>query len=87
MHNGTERWIVAERALEHYGKHGEPIGRLLRADVLGYAERLGMGAGKVGALRDYCDLLGKIKPAASASITEKVGEFKSHRLKLASRKR
>jgi hypothetical protein len=46
-----------------------------------------MGAGKVGALRDYCDLLGKIKPAASASITEKVGEFKSHRLKLASRKR
>src|ERR1039458_2591654 len=83
MHNGNERWIVAERALEHYEKHGEPIGKLLRADVLRYAEWLSMGASKVGALKDYCASLAKLKPAASASITEKVGEFKSHRLKLA----
>src|ERR1017187_6465348 len=79
MHNGNERWIVGERALEHYEKHGEPIGKLLRADVLRYAEWLSMGASKVGALKDYCASLAKLKPAASASITEKVGEFMCQR--------
>ena len=83
MRNGMARWIVAELALEHYQKHSEPIGKLLRADVLRYAARLSLGATRIGELHNYCDLLGKLKPAASASIIEKVGEFKSETRKAA----
>ena len=39
MRNGRSRWIVAERALDHYSRYHEPIGKLVRADVLDSAQR------------------------------------------------
>src|ERR1022692_218370 len=50
---GRARWLVAERALEHWEKHQDPIGDLLRADVLEYAASLRLGADQVTELKAY----------------------------------
>ena len=83
MHNGRERWIVAERALEHYEKHGEPLGKMLRADVLAYSKHINLGASQIGALEEYCATLGKLKLSSTAFVTEKVLAFKSQHIKAA----
>ena len=54
MRWGRPRWIIAERALEHYQKHHEPIGTLLGADVLEYANGLNLGEPQLTG-----DLMGK----------------------------
>lgn len=83
MPHAHARWLVAERALEYYGNHNEPIGRLIRADVLEYASALNLGASQVSGLRDYLLMLKGIRPAAPDSIIVKVTAFKSQVLKKA----
>ena len=80
MPNGRARWLVAERALEHFEKHGEPLGKLMRADVLEYAVTLSMGAAQVSELGVYIKALQTIKLNAPDAITEKVVRFKTQRL-------
>ncbi len=80
MANGRARWLVAERALEYFEKHQEPLGKLLRADVLEYAATLGMGASQVGELKEYVKTLFTVKLSAPDAITEKVIRFKTQRL-------
>ncbi len=80
MANGRARWLVAERALEYFEKHQEPLGKLLRADVLEYATTLGMGASQVGELKEYVKSLFTVKLSAPDAITEKVIRFKTQRL-------
>ena len=53
MKHGTARWTVGERALEHFKKHGEPLGKLARADALEYAAQIGMGSDKIRELTEY----------------------------------
>lgn len=80
MPNGRARWIVAERALEHYEKYQEPLGGLLRADVLEYAESLNMATTSVAELREYIKTLSKMKLNAPDAVTQKVVRFKTQRL-------
>lgn len=79
-HNGRARWIVAERMLEHYQKHHEPIGTLIRADVLEYARQLNLSELQVKELSDYVKLSSKIQLTAPDSITSKAVRYKSARL-------
>jgi len=82
MRNGRARWIVAERALEHYEKYHEPLGKLTRSDVIEYATRLNLGANQISELRDYIRFLTtKIRVSAPDALVEKVIRYKSQRLK------
>ena len=77
--SGRARWIVAERALEFFQHHHEPIGKLLLADVLDHAtDTLGWGAGQIGDLRNYVGHLTKVKAQAPEALVEKVIQFKSN---------
>jgi hypothetical protein len=71
------RWIVAERALEFFEKHGEPLGKLVRSDVLEYASGLNLGSMQVNELRTYLKQLQTVNLTAPDAITEKVITFKS----------
>ena len=83
MRQGRARWIVAERALEHYQKYHEPLGRLLQADVVDYANEIGMADAQVAELRDYCAFLRKIKLSAPEAVVSKVTRYKIEHLKAA----
>jgi len=83
MYNGRERWIVVERALEHYEKYHEPLGNLLRSDVLEYASNIHLAANQVVALKEYIDTLNKVKTASPDAVVEKVVRFKSQIMKAA----
>ncbi len=78
--HGVPRQIVAERALDHYKKHHEPLGPLLRADVMEYAASF-MGAGKIQSVQDYVVLIAKLKPKSPDAIIGKVVRYKSQILK------
>lgn len=83
MKNGRARWMVAERALEYFQKHRTPLGNLLRADVLEYANQINLGSAQVVELREYVATLQKQKAAHPGALTEKVLRYKSQRLKAA----
>ncbi len=78
--NGRSRWLVAERALEHFERHQEPLGKLMRADVLGYAASLNMAAASLLELRAYVKELSAMPLGAPEAVTEKVVRFKTQRL-------
>jgi hypothetical protein len=83
MRDGRSRWITAERALEHFQKHHEPLGKLARADITEYATNLNLGAGQIGELKTYLFRLADLKPTAPDALVEKVIRYKSQRLKAA----
>jgi hypothetical protein len=83
MRDGRSRWIVAERALEHYKRHREPVGSLLRADVLQHVHGIGFGAAQKAEVQAYLAKLDALRTEAPAAIVEKVVQFKSLRLKAA----
>jgi len=79
--NGRLRWVVAERALNHYEKYQAPIGAQLRTDVLQYAEGIGMGASHIGELTEYLKYIKKLPRWPAESVLEKVPYFKAPRLR------
>ncbi len=79
--NGRARWVIADRALEYYQKYHEPVGKLLRADVLDYARTLGMGVRQIGELKNYVDVLKKLKVVGPDAIAEKVTRYKRERIR------
>jgi len=84
-HNGQVRWVIAELALEHYRRYHEPVGRLLRAEVLTHAQNVGFGERQIKDLRKYCDTVinaNGITPCPEA-ITEKIITFKREKQKAA----
>ena len=80
---GRARWMVAERALEFYTKHHEPLGKLARADLLEYSEQLDLGASIKTELLDYVAFVEKLAIKAPDAVAEKVVKFKSRVLKTA----
>jgi hypothetical protein len=76
VRDGYSRWVVASRALDHWSKHHEPIGRLLRADLIEYGASIGMAAEKASKVRQYGDRLMAMKPVSPAAVVEKVVRFK-----------
>ena len=81
--DGRSRWMVAERALEFYERHREPLGKLARADILQYADQLSLGASHLGELKTYLDRILKLRPTAPDALVEKVVHFKGETLKAA----
>jgi hypothetical protein len=81
MRWGRPRWIIAERALEHYQKYHEPIGALLGADVLDYANSINLGERAVAELKEYCTRLAAVKLVTPDAVTGKVIRFKRDKLK------
>lgn len=81
VRNGDVRWLAAERALAHWERFREPLGKLARADAMEYATSIGYGANQLAQIRKYYAELDAIKPTASSSIAEKVVRYKSARLK------
>lgn len=79
--DGRSRWMTAERALEYFQKHNEPLGKLARADLLQYATQLSLGAPEVAELKEYLKRLQALKPVAPDALGEKVIRFKSEVLK------
>src|SRR6185369_9331377 len=59
MRNAFPRQTVAELALEHWGKHREPLGRLFTSTVTQYANDLNLGEHRVQQLKEYCSSLTK----------------------------
>jgi len=81
--DGRARWIVAERALEFFAKHREPLGKLVRADVLSYANQLSFGQAQITELKEYLKKLAALKPVAPDALVEKVVAFKGQMFKTA----
>lgn len=79
--NARARWMVAERALEYFEKHKEPLGELARADVLQYADQLSLGSTQVNEIKEYLKDLANLKPIPQDAIVEKVVIFKNQLLK------
>lgn len=81
MRNGRARQLVAERALEYYGRYHQPLGDLMRADALQYAQRINWGAGQLGDLREYLLYLKKVPLVTPDALLEKVVAYKSARMR------
>jgi archaellum biogenesis ATPase FlaH len=81
MRDGRPRWIVAERALEHYRKFREPLGDLLRSDVLHYADQLGLGQRQIAELEQYIAKLTKLKRTNPDAIVGRVVDYKRSHLR------
>ncbi len=72
---------MAERALQHYEKYHEPIGRMVKADALEYAHRLKLGDSQAESLIQYLAHISKIKVTAPDSVTSKVTAYKRELLR------
>lgn len=81
--NGRARWMVAERALEHYARYHEPLGKLLRADLLSYAQTLNLGASHLSGLKDYLKQLDAHPLSSPDAVVGRVVEYKSARIRAA----
>src|SRR5580658_1097563 len=80
---GNPRWVVAERCLNYFRQHGEPVRELLRADVLDYAHELRLGSRQVTALKNYLVHLDKVSIVPAEAVVDKFVQFKTERLKAA----
>jgi len=83
MRNGRPRWLVAERALAYYKKHGHPIDKLILSDVIDYASKIGMSDTQIGELKAYCRCVQTVEIPAPEAITDKVARYKTERLRAA----
>lgn len=78
---GYARWIVAERALEHWTKYHEPIGALLKADILEYAKEIAIGERHRHEVLNYVKHLQNLQLVNPGAIAEKVIRYKREKLK------
>lgn len=81
MRHGKQRWVVAERALDHFRKHREPMGLLTRAEVLAYAHSLKLGERAVKEFEEYLQHLSKIPLSAPDAVVGKIVAYKQERLR------
>ncbi len=81
MQWGNQRYVVADRALQYYQRFHQPLGDLLRADILDYANGLQLTERQIQLLDDYLERLNGIELNAAAAITEKVVAYKTQRIK------
>ena len=83
MQWGQQRWVVADRALQYYERFHQPLGKLLHADIIDYANGLQLNERQIQLLEEYLTRLSKIKLNGAAAIAEKVTKFKLERIKAA----
>jgi predicted transcriptional regulator len=79
---GPELWIIASSALEYWRKYGEPIGGMLRAEMLDHARQSGLqGRAKERLLEVVERVSRKSLLVAGEAIAEKVLAYKRARAK------
>lgn len=83
MQWGQQRWVVGERALHYYERFHQPLGKLLRADIIEYAQGLQLNERQVELLEDYIKRIHSIKLNGAGGVTEKVVAYKTQRIKAA----
>jgi putative DNA primase/helicase len=80
MQWGQQRSVAMDRALAYYQRFHQPLGKLLRADILEYAQGLQLNERQIELLENYVDRLQGIKLNSADAIIEKVMAFKEQRL-------
>lgn len=81
MRHGRARWLVAENALQHWNKHREAIGGLLRAKTLEHASRIGIAERQLAEIEAYCKHLKNVPTVAPDALVDMVVRYKKDRLK------
>jgi len=82
MRWGRPRWNVASAAIEYWRRFHEPVGRMLRSEVLSYVGKtLGQGERQLQETRDYLGHLRSIKVVGPDAVIEKAAGYKRERLK------
>jgi hypothetical protein len=81
MRFGRPRWIIGERVLEHYKKYHEPVGALLRAEVLDYGRSLNFSERQITELEEYLAFLRKIPLSAPDAVVDRIVQYKQERLR------
>lgn len=78
---GQERWIIADAALRYWKKYEQPIGRMLRADLMAHCRNTRLGADQTKKLLDYGRKIRKTKLVAVDAVQERVIEYKKEIVK------
>ena len=72
------RWIIATKALAHYGKYREPIGHLLLPELRTHAKDTKLGLLRTQSLLDQGKAILRQKLTGIEAVSEKVLEFKTN---------
>lgn len=80
MRWGRPRWVVAERVLEYFHKFREPIGALVKSDILAYSEEIGLGERRTDELLTYLERLTRQKPVGPEVLVNRVVRYKREAL-------
>lgn len=73
---GSDRWVVASKALEHYEQYREPVGKLITGLVKEHAEQARLSPRRAGELADYSRRLRRAKIHSAQAMQDKVLKFK-----------
>lgn len=73
---GNQRWVVADRCLQYYDRFHQPVGPLLRADILEYANGLQLSERQVASLDEYLVELAGITVTHAEAVVSKVTTYK-----------
>lgn len=79
-----DRWMVATKALEYWGKYREPVSTLLPAEIKRHIKDARLGEKRAYTLLDLCRRVLRRRLKGVQAITEKVREFKEEALLTAS---
>lgn len=77
-----ENWIIASTALDFWSKYREPIGGMLRAEVLDYCRKMNAGERQKQRLLETVDHIRRNHHLVAVdALAEKVIEYKKERMK------
>ena len=77
-----ENWIIASTALEFWRRYREPIGGMLRTEVLDYCRKMNVGERQKGRLLETVDHIRRNHHLVAVdALAEKVIDYKKERMK------
>lgn len=79
--SGYARWLISDLALTHFRKYREPIGALLRSQILGYARKNNLNAGQLDGLLELSTQIRKLKLTGVTATVDQVLDYKRDRMK------
>lgn len=80
--NGRSRWLIAELALDYFQRYGEPIGNLLKSELLAYTQKLHTPDRHAQDAVTFATQIQKAKLVGIEAIISRVAAFKRERLKM-----
>lgn len=72
---GRDRWLIATKALDHWGKYSDPIGRLIGSEITNHCKIARFSPQRSKGLIRYTSTLYKAKPQVRP-ITDRLLEWK-----------